>query len=101
VLNAASDHIELSLMNMMEKVSGRSTSASTGVYFWPSAWGICLGPLHQRMIGSVPAEVGRVAVIGTPTRREPATWAVMISGFGLIAGAVRRERKISTTVRFA
>jgi hypothetical protein len=32
---------------------------------------------------------------------ETATWAMMISGFGLIGGAMRRQRKVKTTVRFA
>jgi hypothetical protein len=32
---------------------------------------------------------------------EPASWAMMISGFGLIGGALRRQRKVKTTVRFA
>lgn len=32
---------------------------------------------------------------------EPATWAMMIGGFGLIGGAMRRRRKVRTAVRFA
>lgn len=37
------------------------------------------------------------AVAGVP---EPATWAMMIGGFGLIGSAMRR-RRVSTTFRFA
>jgi hypothetical protein len=32
---------------------------------------------------------------------EPATWAMMIGGFGLVGGVLRRQRKVSTRVRFA
>ncbi len=32
---------------------------------------------------------------------EPATWAMMIAGFGIVGGAMRRQRKAKTTVRFA
>ena len=31
---------------------------------------------------------------------EPATWAMMLMGFGLVGGAMRR-RKVSTSVSFA
>jgi hypothetical protein len=32
---------------------------------------------------------------------EPASWAMMISGFGLIGGTLRRRNKIAATVKFA
>jgi PEP-CTERM motif len=32
---------------------------------------------------------------------EPATWAMMIMGFGLMGGMMRRNRKVTTRVRFA
>lgn len=32
---------------------------------------------------------------------EPATWAMMIGGFGLIGGALRRRRNLGTTVTYA
>lgn len=32
---------------------------------------------------------------------EPATWAMMIAGFGVVGGSLRRKRKVATTVRFA
>ena len=32
---------------------------------------------------------------------EPASWAMMIGGFGMIGGAMRRQRKVKTTVSFA
>lgn len=40
----------------------------------------------------------RVATAAVP---EPETWAMMIGGFGLIGGTLRRRNKIATTVRFA
>lgn len=32
---------------------------------------------------------------------EPAAWAMMIAGFGLIGGALRRQKKLTTNVSFA
>ncbi|MEO5493399.1 MAG: NF038122 family metalloprotease [Sphingomonas sp.] len=32
---------------------------------------------------------------------EPATWAMMIVGFGLMGGAMRRNRKVTARIRFA
>lgn len=32
---------------------------------------------------------------------EPAAWAMMIAGFGLIGGALRRQKKLTTSVSFA
>jgi hypothetical protein len=42
-----------------------------------------------------------VPPVGGSAVPETATWAMMISGFGLIGGAMRRQNKIKTTVRFA
>jgi hypothetical protein len=42
-----------------------------------------------------------VPPVGGTAVPETATWAMMISGFGLIGGAMRRQRKVKTTVRFA
>ena len=39
-------------------------------------------------------------VAGAGTVPEPATWAMMIGGIGMVGGAMRR-RKVSTTVSFA
>jgi hypothetical protein len=41
---------------------------------------------------------GARATAGVP---EPATWAMMIMGFGLMGASMRRNRKVSTRVRFA
>ena len=32
---------------------------------------------------------------------EPATWALMIMGFGLMGAAMRRDRKVTARIRFA
>jgi hypothetical protein len=42
-----------------------------------------------------------VPPVGGSAVPETATWAMMISGFGLIGGAMRLQRKVKTTVRFA
>lgn len=38
------------------------------------------------------------ALAGVP---EPATWAMMIAGFGMVGGAMRRRAKLATRVSFA
>jgi hypothetical protein len=45
----------------------------------------------------------RGGIVAPPTGAvpEPATWAMMILGFGVAGGALRRSRKVKTTVRFA
>ncbi|NJC34910.1 hypothetical protein GGR88_002424 [Sphingomonas jejuensis] len=40
-------------------------------------------------------EIDDLAVSAVP---EPATWAMMIGGFGLVGGAMRRRRSVGTTV---
>ena len=42
--------------------------------------------------------VARPTVAGVP---EPSTWAMLLLGFGLIGGAMRRRRAAKTTVTFA
>jgi hypothetical protein len=32
---------------------------------------------------------------------EPASWALMIAGFGLVGGAMRRRAAVRTTIRYA
>jgi hypothetical protein len=32
---------------------------------------------------------------------EPASWAMMIGGFGIVGGTLRRRRKVATTITFA
>ena len=48
-------------------------------------------------LGSFTLEITTDAVQPVP---EPATWAMMIGGFGVIGGVMRR-RRTTTTVRFA
>jgi hypothetical protein len=55
---------------------------------------------QQMAVGNsffLPANITGLA----PAVPEPASWAMMISGFGLIGGAMRRQKKVKTTVRFA
>ena len=42
--------------------------------------------------------LGTAAVAAVP---EPASWAMMIGGFGIVGGSLRRKRKITTRVQFA
>jgi hypothetical protein len=41
---------------------------------------------------------GAINLAGVP---EPAAWALMILGFGAVAGAMRRRQSVKATVRFA
>jgi hypothetical protein len=41
---------------------------------------------------------GAISVAAVP---EPATWALMILGFGAVGGAMRRRQSVKATVRFA
>ena len=43
-------------------------------------------------------EIDNIAIAPVP---EPATWAMMILGFGVVGFAMRRRRGVATTVRFA
>jgi hypothetical protein len=45
-----------------------------------------------------PNRLGVVTIGGTPAVPEPATWAMMIGGFGLIGATMRRR---STKIAFA
>ncbi|GAA0487371.1 hypothetical protein GCM10009096_32810 [Parasphingorhabdus litoris] len=49
---------------------------------------------------SSPGDFVRV-LTAAPAVPEPATWAMMIGGFGLVGGALRRRRKMTTKVSYA
>lgn len=63
------------------------------------------GDFALSFIGSAfPAKdvaIDRVFLAQTGAVPEPATWALMLAGFGLVGFAMRRRNKVSTTVRFA
>ena len=48
-------------------------------------------------------ELDNIVLNGTATGAvpEPATWAMMLVGFGAIGGALRRRQKVATRIRFA
>ncbi|QTD57022.1 PEPxxWA-CTERM sorting domain-containing protein [Parasphingorhabdus cellanae] len=49
---------------------------------------------------SSPGDFVRVLTVATAVP-EPASWAMMIGGFGLVGGAMRRRRKATTKVSYA
>jgi hypothetical protein len=64
-----------------------SLSSGTGTGFFVEIGGpLSVASLTPSVPGGVP---------------EPATWALMILGFGAVAGAMRRRRSVTATVRFA
>jgi hypothetical protein len=42
-----------------------------------------------------------IVLADVPAVPEPATWAMMLIGFGLIGFVARRARKVKTTVLYA
>jgi hypothetical protein len=50
--------------------------------------------------GQIKIDNLRVDAVGAPVP-EPATWALMIAGFGAVGAAMRRRAKVKATVRFA
>ncbi len=60
--------------------TGTSTTVQFDFRHDPSFWGL-----------------DAVSVAGVP---EPATWAMLILGFGVIGGAVRRRQRVTTRVSF-
>lgn len=50
---------------------------------------------------ALPAETYLSATFSTAAVPEPATWALMIFGFGAIGGAMRRQRKTNVKVSYA
>jgi hypothetical protein len=53
---------------------------------------------NAQMRGNFGVASATASLVAVP---EPTSWALMISGFGLIGGAMRRQRKVETSVRFA
>lgn len=61
------------------------------------------GILYSGAINSL-VKVGTVAGFIEPSVSvlpEPASWAMMIGGFGVVGGAMRRRNKVKTRVKFA
>ncbi len=56
--------------------------------------------LNVNFRASSPGDYIRV-LTAAPAVPEPATWAMMIGGFGLVGGAMRRRRKATPKVSFA
>ncbi|MEP2101127.1 MAG: PEPxxWA-CTERM sorting domain-containing protein [Parasphingorhabdus sp.] len=56
--------------------------------------------LNLNFRASDPGDYVRV-LTAAPAVPEPATWAMMIGGFGLVGGAMRRRRKMTTKVSYA
>jgi hypothetical protein len=81
---------------------GQSAAGSFALTFGSAISPITLSNFSVRYQGIESASLGirdgSASGISTPAVPEPATWAMMIAGFGLVGGAMRRRR---TGVAFA
>ena len=86
---------QTSVMMAYQNIGGGSIFLITDQNVWDNA--ASLWPNHDNEVmfdNLVAATTGG----GVP---EPATWALMILGFGAVGGALRRRQSVKTTVRFA
>ena len=83
-------------------VYGPDINLNTGAVLGPDAYAggrlLATGFTDRPCSGGTCDANFRYRAIGAPAVPEPATWAMMIAGFGLVGGAMRRR---STKVRFA
>ncbi|MBN8815052.1 MAG: PEP-CTERM sorting domain-containing protein [Sphingomonas sp.] len=61
-------------------------------------WNIAVGSRGSNYLINTAQIYSQFATAPVP---EPATWAMMIMGFGLMGAAMRRNRKVTARVRFA
>lgn len=66
----------------------------------PDSFNIVGNRLNVNFRASSPGDYVRV-LTAAPAVPEPSTWAMMIGGFGLVGGAMRRRREVSPKVSFA
>lgn len=74
--------------NLSQYVNFRTTSAGERI----------LSATFTNLPATDAFETANFAAAAVP---EPAAWAMMIGGFGMIGGALRRQKKITTSVKFA
>lgn len=88
------------IINDMTFDAGNRTSAETnGTVSYQVTSGALLTGATFRSSGGNSFEFDNLATGGVGAVPEPAAWAMMIVGFGLVGGALRRRTK--TTVRYA
>lgn len=66
----------------------------------PDSFNIMGDRININFRASSPGDYIRVLTAASAVP-EPSTWAMMIGGFGLVGGAMRRRRKVSTKVSYA
>lgn len=77
-------------------LSGFPTSADgfvSGDLYAGTSWGAWFGPFTNLRVETVEADqpAGGRLILSTSPIPEPATWVMMIAGFGLLGGALRRH----------
>lgn len=86
----------------------QNPSIGSGVNFMCLAANFCGGGANRVSIsvsqfGGGFSQVGvqQVASLASGGVPEPATWTLMILGFGAVGGAMRRRQSVAATIRFA
>ena len=90
IINSISPTISTSGQNFLGFLADSSTPISSITITSGTAR---ISSIGQFRIGGVSRAVGAVP--------EPATWGMMLIGFGLIGGAMRRRTKVQRRVSFA
>ena len=78
-------------------VDGKIASVTSYGLSFGTAWGDCRTGLNSscgEFNGFVPVYIHRNFIANAMAVPEPATWAMLISGFGLVGAAMRRQRAL-------
>lgn len=80
-------------------IDGKIASVTSYGLSFGTPWGDCLAGLQSscgEFNGFVPVYIHTAFIANAMAVPEPATWAMLISGFGLVGGAMRRQRALKT-----
>ncbi|WP_425229872.1 PEPxxWA-CTERM sorting domain-containing protein [Sphingomonas sp.] len=90
--------------NLLDSGGLLFTTSTTiaNLYYDSGAFAVAYSPIGQNVAGDVLPLTGSItAVPAVGAVPEPASWAMMIAGFGLAGFALRRRQKVVTRVTYA